>query len=230
MRDQLMGEGPRTRPHTAPSREKAMMRQPLSSVLPETDPDRDDRPGHRARAPVVERVAGWSARHRKTAVFGWLALVAVVFLAGQALGTKSLPSYDAGQSGRAEQVMHRLGVNSPAMEDVLIQARAPGHAFATDPAMRRAAGQVAAALTRLPHAASDIRSPLAPGNHGLISADGRSVLVTFQVPGPAAEQATAVAPAQRAVAAVAARNPGLRIAEGGDASYGRAVSSLLGKG
>jgi hypothetical protein len=109
-----------------------MMRQPLSSVLPKTDPDRDDRPGHRARAPVIERVAGWSARHRKTAVFGWLALVAVVFLAGQAAGTKSLPSYDAGQAGQAEQTLHRLGVNAPAVEDVLIQARGASRTIAAD--------------------------------------------------------------------------------------------------
>ena len=43
-------------------------------------------------------------------MFGWLALVAVVFLAGHALGGKSLPGYDAGQSGQAEQALHRLGV------------------------------------------------------------------------------------------------------------------------
>ena len=206
------------------------MSQPLSSVLPETEPDRDKRRGRRARAPVIERIAGWSARHRKTAVFGWLALVAVVFAAGQALGTKSVPAYDAGQTGRAEQVLHRLGVSSPANEDVLIQARGTGRTFATDPAMRHAAGQVAAALARLPHAAAGIRSPLGAGGHTLVSADGRSALVTFQVPGPAAGQATAVAPAQRAVAAVAARHPGLRIAEGGDASMGRAINSLLGQG
>jgi RND superfamily putative drug exporter len=205
------------------------MHQPQGSVLPETDPDRDNRPGHRARAPVVERIAGWSARHRKTAVFGWLALVAVVFLAGHALGSTSLPSYDAGQSGRAEQALHRLGVNSPATEDVLIQPRGAGR-FATDPAMRHAARDVAAALARLPRAAVDIGSPLTAGNHGLVSADGRSALVTFGVPGPAAGQATAVAPAQRAVAAVAARYPSLRIAEGGDASYLRAINSVLGNG
>src|SRR6266436_5773395 len=187
-----------------------MMRQPLSSVLPEIDPDRDARPGRQARAPVVERMAGWSARHRKTAVFGGLAIVAAVFL--------------------VEQVMHRLGVNSPAVEHVLIQARGAGHTFATDPGMRHAVREVVTALARLPHAAANIRSPLAVGNLGQVSADGRSALVTFQVPGPAAGQVTAVAPAQRAVAAVAAHSPGLRIAEGGDASYGQAINSLLDKG
>ena len=34
------------------------------------------------RPPAVEAIAGWSARHRKTALFGWLALVAVAYLVG----------------------------------------------------------------------------------------------------------------------------------------------------
>ena len=72
-------------------------------------------------------------------MFGWLALVALVFVGGQALGTKSLPAYDAGQTGQAEQALHRLGVVAPAVEDVLIQARQPGRTFASDPAMRQAA-------------------------------------------------------------------------------------------
>ena len=57
------------------------------------------RPPGLAGPNLTERVAGWSARHRKTAVFGWLLLVAALFLAGQALGTKDLPQYDPGQSG-----------------------------------------------------------------------------------------------------------------------------------
>jgi putative drug exporter of the RND superfamily len=210
-----------------------MMSQPQMPVLPQPSSGRHDPPRRqrrRARIPFVERVAGWSARHRKTAVFGWLALVAIVFVAGHALGTKSLPGYDAGQSGQAEQALHRLGVTAPAVEDVLIQARAPGATFASDPQLRQAARQVAAALTALPHAATDVRSPLAAGNHALVSASGRSALVTFQVPGPTVGQATAVAPALSAVAAVQARYPGLRIAEGGDASFGRAINSVLDSG
>ena len=96
--------------------------------------------------------------------------------------------------------------------------------------MRQAARQVVAALGGLPRAAADIRSPLGPGGQSLVSADGRSALVTFSVPGPAAGQAAAVAPALRAVAAVQARYPGLRIAEGGDASAGRAINALLASG
>jgi RND superfamily putative drug exporter len=191
-----------------------MMSQPHYPVLPQPDPPGDDRHGYeqpggrqhrRGRGPFVQRVAGWSARHRKTVVFGWLLLVAIVFVAGQSMGGKSVPAYDAGQSGRAEQALHGLGVTAPAVEDVLIQARAPGQTFATDPALRQAAQQVVAALARLPHAAADIRSPLGPGGSALVSRDGRSALVTFQVPGPQDQQTTAVAPAQSAVAAVQAK-------------------------
>ena len=205
------------------------MSQPQVPVLPQVSPSSHERP-RRARAPLVQRVAGWSARHRKTAVFGWLALVAIVIVAGQALGGKSMTAYDAGQSGQAERALHRLGVVAPAVEDVLIQARAPGRTFAGDPAMRQAARQVTAALAALPGAATSIRSPLQPGNRALISADGRSALVTFHVPGPATDQATAVGPAQHAVAAVAARYPGLRIGEGGDASSAAAINTVLGSG
>ena len=63
------------------------MRQPQSSVLPISPPgEAHDPPPPRPN--VTERVAGWSARHRKTAVFGWLLLVAAIFMAGQALGTR----------------------------------------------------------------------------------------------------------------------------------------------
>jgi putative drug exporter of the RND superfamily len=208
------------------------MSQSFSPGLPETSTGPSPRlpQSRRDRAPFVQRIAGWSARHRKTAVLGWLALVAVVFLGGQGLGIKSVPYYDAGQSGRAEQTLHRLGVTAPAVEDVLIQARGPGRTVAADSQMRQAARQVAAGLDGLPHAAADIRFPLGPGSSALVSAGGRSALVTFQVPGPAAGASTAVAPALRAVAAVQASHPGLLIAEAGDASENRALSSVLDSG
>lgn len=60
------------------------MRQSLRSVFPETPHD-DERPRRKTRAPVTERVAGWSARRRKTAVVGWLLLVAVVLVAAAVL-------------------------------------------------------------------------------------------------------------------------------------------------
>src|SRR5216684_6894087 len=77
----------------------------------------------RPRAPMVERIARWSARHRIAVVVGWLVLAGTALIAGQLLGTQSQQQYDPGQAGQAEQMLHQLNVVSPAQETVLIQAR-----------------------------------------------------------------------------------------------------------
>jgi RND superfamily putative drug exporter len=179
------------------------------------------------RRPVVERIACWSARHRKAVVGGWLLFLGVAFVAGQLLGTQSRPQYDPGQAGQAERALHQLGVVTPPAESVLIQARRAGQRFSGDPEMRRAAGAVVAALERLPRAAKDIVSPFGPGGASLVSADGRSALVTFKVAGPHASADSTVAADVAAVAAVQARYPGVLVAEAGGASTDAVGNSLM---
>ncbi len=179
------------------------------------------------QAPVVERIAGWSARHRKTAVLGWLLLVAAVFVGGHLLPASNVQSYDIGQSGQAEQTLHRLNVTSPPAESVLIQARGPGRTFVSDPQLRQAARQVVAALRARPGSADGIRSPLGPGGRSLISADGRSALVTFTIPGNPDHEDQTVAGDLHAVAAVQARHPDLLVKEARDASGDRAINGLV---
>jgi RND superfamily putative drug exporter len=178
---------------------------------------------------VTERVAGWSAGHRKTAVFGWLLLVAAIFIGGQALGGRSLPQYDAGQSGQAERTLNQVtpAQYNSAAENVLIQATSRGTTFATDPAMRQAAAQVAASLAALPKYATGVKTPLSAGGQALVSKDGRSALVTFSVPGNVSSVDQAATTLQHAVAGVQAKHPDLRIAESGDASIGQAINSSL---
>jgi RND superfamily putative drug exporter len=204
------------------------MGQSRSSVFPPAPHD-DERQRRKIRAPVTERVAGWSARHRKTAVFGWLLLVVAVFTAGQAIGSAQLTQYDAGQAGQAERVLNKV---APAQynayaETVLIQAKTPGVTFGSDPAMRQAASQVAAALSARPQYAAGIRTPLSAGGQSLVSKDGRSALVTFEVPGNVADVNQAATTDQHAVATVQARYPDLLIAESGDASIQQAINNAL---
>jgi RND superfamily putative drug exporter len=165
-------------------------------------------------------------RHRKTVVIGWLVAVAIVFLVGTRAGTSNVPSYDAGQSGVAEQTLQRLNVSQPPAEAVLIQPRHGGGTAGTDPQLRQAAQAVVRALAALPRStASHIQSPVT--NRALVSADGRSVLVTFDVTGANEDQA--VLPALRAVGSVQARYPGLRIVEAGGASEDRVASALISR-
>jgi putative drug exporter of the RND superfamily len=185
------------------------------------------------RPPVVERIAGWSARHRVIALIGWFMLVAGAVVIGNMLGTKNLNSYDPGQAGKAERVLSRPGVVQRYAESVLIQTR-DGRTVASDPQARAAIRQVTVSLQRMPGVATDIQSPLAPGGtglaaggHGLISRDGQSALVTFEVAGNVNNADQIVTGAQRAVATVQAAHPGLRIAEAGDASVGRATNDIV---
>ena len=39
---------------------------------------------------LAARAGRWSAQHRKTAIFGWLAFVIVAFVIGGNLGTKTI--------------------------------------------------------------------------------------------------------------------------------------------
>ena len=201
------------------------MRQSHSSVFLQTSHG-GERTRGKARAPVTERVAGWSTRHRKTAVFGWLLLVIGVFMAAQVIGSANLPEYDPGQAGQAEHVLDQA---APAQfnaypESVLIQAKTPGVTFRSDSGLRQAASQVAAALSAQPKYAVGISTPLSANGKSLVSKDGRSALVTFEVPGNVADIDQAATTDQHAVAAVQARHPDLLIAESGEASLQQAIN------
>ena len=138
-----------------------------------------------------------------------------------------MPSYDVGQSGQGEEVLHRLNVTSPPAESVLVQARGPGRTFASDPQLRQATREVAAALRGRPGSARDVKSPFGPSGRSLVSADGRSALVTFTVPGHVDHEDQTVTGDLHAVAAVQASHPGLLIQEVGDASGDRAIGALV---
>jgi RND superfamily putative drug exporter len=191
------------------------MRQPQGSVLQKSDPPRR----HRAHAPLVERIAAWSARHKKLAVLTWLVMVVAAFTVGQLLHTPNIQSYDTGQSGQAERTLNDLKVTSPPGEHVLIQSR--HGTVTTDPAVRAAAAQVTARLRALPRSAAHVLPPV-------VSADRRSELISFTVPGSITDEDSRVGPALRAVAAVQSAHHGLLVTEAGDASEDRAGTELIG--
>jgi putative drug exporter of the RND superfamily len=197
------------------------------------------------RRPLVERVACWSARHRKTAVGAWLAFMAAAFIAGQFAAGSGVQQYDPGQAGRGEQVLTNLGVVTPPAESVLIEARVDERHLAADAtaSVRHAAAevrtvtiQVEAALAALPQAAADIRAPFGPAGHGLpashdalLASHGTAALVTFQVAGPNADADTTVLRDLAAVHKIQVSHPELLVREAGDASTDRVASALLGQ-
>ena len=189
---------------------------------PEARPMEEQRYGQ-AKKPFVERVAGWSARHHIIAVVGWLVLVALALTVGQRLGQGNISSYDPGQAGQAERVMDRPVVKQPPAETFSCKrARGPLLRQRSGPAAGRVRGRHRA--PKLPGSATSIRSPLTSA--GMTSGD--SALVTFQIPAKA-DANTAVVPDLNAVASVAARHPGLKVEEAGDASLDRAIGNTSGQ-
>jgi putative drug exporter of the RND superfamily len=206
-------------------------------LLPSPSCPADGRVGY-VRRPLVERVACWSARHRKIAVGAWLAFMAAAFIAGQFATGAGVQQYDPGQAGRGEQVLTSLGVVTPPAESVLIETRAgEGHlAAAAASDVRHAAAevkrvtlQVQAALAALPRAADDIRAPFQAGAHGLVTSRGTAALVTFNVAGPNADADTTVLRDLAVVRKIQADHPDLLVREAGDASTDRVASALLGQ-
>ena len=55
---------------------------------------------------IAARAGRWSARHRKTAVLGWIVFVVLAFMAGNNLGTETLTPEESGvgDSGRAGEI------------------------------------------------------------------------------------------------------------------------------
>ena len=176
-------------------------------------PAESPQPAGPARAPrpnFPSRAAAWSVRHRRMAIGGWLLFVVIATLLGSTLGTHKLTDAQVavGEDARAQRAISAAHLAQPASESVLI-TRA-GHAglppLAQDPAVRSAVHDLVQRLTATGQA-RDIASPF--GSTGalvrpdLLSKDGRSVLVGFDVVGDKDKAADHVAPLLAATAATA---------------------------
>lgn len=174
--------------------------------------------------PLVERIAGWSVRHRAAAITGWLALVAVSVLAGPLLGLAPVNSTDPGESGRADRVLDAQTSYVPLQENILVQPRGDGAGpAAADSPARRAVEDLTTALRSLPGAVTALRSPLE--RDGLLSADGRSALINLQIAGPGDAFSAHYDAIASEVERVAARHPDVRVAQAGDKSLADAVDT-----
>jgi len=173
----------------------------------------------------TSRVAGWSTAHRKGVTRGWLAFVLVAFALGGAAGMVQLKALEEenGQSRLADQTQAQQFPNERAGEEILIQN--PSGPLAGS-GYRAAVAGLVARLSRTPAVAA-IKSPLAPGNAGQISKDGRAALLFFQITGDPSTAQNRVAPALAATAAVRHAYPSLFIGELGTGSANKAGNKLV---
>jgi uncharacterized membrane protein YdfJ with MMPL/SSD domain len=188
-----------------------------------TDPVAKESP---MNANLAARAGRRSARHWKTALFGWLALVVVMCVLGSMAGTKKLKDsdYATGEAARAMQILSQASYDEPVTESVLVQSKT---ATIDDKPFRQAIWAVVTKLNSMPQVAS-VRSPLGPGNSA-ISRDGHSALVQFDMKASAEAAPDEVQPLLAAVADVEAQHPGYTIQEFGQASATHEYNETLGK-
>ncbi len=171
------------------------------------------------------RAARWSAAHRKAAVFGWLVFVFVAYAIGSAAGMVTLKAGEGGNgpSRLADQTLAHQFPRERAGEEVLIESQR-GTLAAAD--YQAAVADLIARLSHTPSVAA-IKSPLAPGNQGQVSKNGRAALLTFQITGDPATAGDRVAPALAATAAVQRAHPRLFIGEFGAGSADKAINARV---
>src|SRR5262245_12261883 len=165
---------------------------------------------------LAGRAGRWSAAHWKTAAFGWIAFGVVAVLVAGAVGAREMESWAVsnGESRRAEQILDGGNFPIPARESVLVQS-----AWATyeHPYFTSAVASVVQALSGQPDV-TNIVSPVEQPRAGLVSADGHSVLVQFDINGDAEDAADKVAPILHAIDDVQAGHPSVIVEEFGEAS------------
>jgi uncharacterized membrane protein YdfJ with MMPL/SSD domain len=162
---------------------------------------------------IAARAGSWSARHKKTAIFGWLAFVAIALVLGSSVGTKNIAAEDqgAGQAKRGDQIQADAFPAS-ADEQVLIQSRSGDRA-----AMQAGIADVKRTVGRFDTAELD--------DEVVYSADRKSALVKFELPGDdEAAHDKQIEPIMAALGKTAGRHDALTIGQFGDASASKALN------
>ncbi len=175
--------------------------------------------GDHARRPanLAARMALWSARHRKKAIFGWLAFAVVAFAIGNFLVTQKKIVFETsgpGESGRADTILYE-DFKQPGGESVIVQSE---ELEASSPEFQAVVQTVVDDLGALPEVAK-VESPFnVEENSGLISSDQRSVLVPVEIAGPSDAAADKIDPIVARIDEIQQANPGFYVGSFGEST------------
>ena len=176
---------------------------------------------------LTARLGRWSARHRKTAIFGWLAFVVAAVAVGATLGTQRLDpdTVGAGESQRAQEIVQAGAFADSADESVFVASESH---TAADPEFRAVLADVVRAVSAQ-EGVSDVRSPLEAGGAALVAKDRHAALVQFELSDADEQATTLVEPVLQAVAGVQERHPAFRVEQFGAASGQRVFEETVGE-
>src|SRR5262245_23549745 len=164
---------------------------------------------------LAARMGRWSASHWKTAVFGWLAFVAVsVFISMQIPMTQIKQSEAAvGESAKAERIIEDAGFNKDENgeesnglgEFILVQS---DKLTVSDPAFKAAIADTEKTLRSYPQVTHLMSPRPGQGHPDLVAPDRHAVLVEFVPKGTYAEATKHIDEITTAVDKLQKRHPG----------------------
>lgn len=174
---------------------------------------------------LAARAGGWSARHRWAAVGIWVLFVVLAMGLGSAAGRVDVKDSDQlkGETHTAAKIIEDAGIDEPASETVLVQAKDAG-GKATDADFRAAV----AAVMKAVEGTGKVTDVTSPYDTNTISKDGRSALVQFDMRGEADTAGERVEPVLKAVEGVQKEHESLRIEEIGGASMMKTFDDAFG--
>ena len=190
---------------------------------------------HRESAPpptrhatgLAARMGRWSAAHRKTAIFGWLAFVVIAFSLSITMPMQTIDKKDAavGEASRANKIID-AGFDldeSGQGEFVLIQSDTK---TVDDPAFRATIAQTLGALSSFSQV-ENLQNPLTPNHEGQIAPDRHAVLVSYTPAGTYDEAALYIDSIVDRVDEIQKAHPDFYVASAG-VSTEKALQGLIG--
>ncbi|HKF84301.1 MAG TPA: MMPL family transporter, partial [Candidatus Limnocylindrales bacterium] len=175
---------------------------------------------------LAARAGRWSAQHRKKAILGWFAFVILATVLGGMVGQKKLSDEDTGngESKRGDQIVDAAGYPDVTSESVLVQGK--DGLTVKDPRFKVAIDDTVSALGQT-RGVTGIEDPLTRAHSDNVSADGRSALIHFDLPGDEDAAKDVVEGPLDAVAQVARAHPAVTLGEFGDASSEKEIGEAF---
>ncbi len=175
---------------------------------------------------IAARMGRWSASHRKTAIFGWLAFVIASFAVGIGVGMQTIDQNDmnVGEARKGDHIIRDAGFPvDQQMEYVLIQSKT---LTASDPAFRAVITDAVETLDGFPQV-EKLKSPLQAGNEGQVSDDRHSALIQFSPKGNYDKAVSYIDTITAATAKLQNAHPDFVVVEAGSASTGKALDAMF---
>jgi RND superfamily putative drug exporter len=177
---------------------------------------------------LAARVGGWSARHWKTAVFGWIAFVALLFHFGGSVSTQTLKQSElgVGESGHADKVYNKA---YPQQQDEMVLFTTTDKSIAKDSPTFRAAVADATRHLRGVDGVKEIENPYGPAGKDLQSKHREALMLPYTIDGKI-DDTKVVDTSKAAAAAVTAMakdHPGIRVESFGGANTEEAFQKIF---